>query len=286
MKVSIVVKGGLGNQLFIYAFFSSFLSSCYSKINIDISSFKSDKYSRDFLLKNLFLAHKSYATTIYHRSFINKIAIKLSETSLPTFLQIILKFTLFRVIRVFNDNDILSFRPQFNGSAIFNGYWQNKIYPHSLDIDAIHQIAESLKVNLFESHNPDIPTVAVHLREKDYDYKLESSYYIQSISYLKSKIPKFRVFFFSESNSSTLDKVQSYLTSINIDSEEILPGSALDDFRIMSQCDHFIIAKSTYSWWSAFLKSRISDSSIVIIPKSLGFISNDSLLIPSEWVQF
>jgi hypothetical protein len=63
--------------------------------------------------------------------------------------------------------------------------------------------------------------------------------------------------------------------------------SVIQDFDIMCHCDHHIIANSTFSWWAAWLNSRVNK--IVIAPDPNHWFGpalrhiNTSDLIPSDW---
>jgi hypothetical protein len=61
--------------------------------------------------------------------------------------------------------------------------------------------------------------------------------------------------------------------------------SAPEELRLMKQCDHFIIANSSFSWWAAWLGS--SADKIVIAPKPW-FITErytEKDLIPDNWIR-
>ena len=61
---------------------------------------------------------------------------------------------------------------------------------------------------------------------------------------------------------------------------------AYADLWLMSNCKHFIIAKSTFSWWGAWLSNN--KKKIIIAPKidknSLNFWGNKYLL-PENWIK-
>ena len=49
--------------------------------------------------------------------------------------------------------------------------------------------------------------------------------------------------------------------------------SAIEDFYLMMQCDHFIITKSTYYWWPAWLSAKTNK--MVICPTTMKIGCND-----------
>ncbi len=57
-----------------------------------------------------------------------------------------------------------------------------------------------------------------------------------------------------------------------------------NDMRLMSLCQHHIIANSSFSWWGAWLNSN--QNKIVIAPKK--WFANDTNvkdLIPDNWIK-
>jgi len=59
---------------------------------------------------------------------------------------------------------------------------------------------------------------------------------------------------------------------------------AFDEMRMMSLCDHAIIANSTFSWWAAWLGERPGKR--VIAPKRWfadGSIYDSADLVPDRW---
>jgi len=90
-------------------------------------------------------------------------------------------------------------------------------------------------------------TVAIHVRRGDYegDYHLllGHEYYQKALKHFPSSY-NFLVF------SDDLKKSREVLGG---DFTFVKNGSFMKDFYLMSQCDHFITANSTFSWWAAFL---------------------------------
>jgi hypothetical protein len=63
-------------------------------------------------------------------------------------------------------------------------------------------------------------------------------------------------------------------------------SNACEDFRLMSACNHNIIANSTFSWWGAWLNPN--PAKVVCAPSSWHNINPDISypdLIPPDWLR-
>lgn len=64
---------------------------------------------------------------------------------------------------------------------------------------------------------------------------------------------------------------------------EIIEGSEIDDFNLMSSCHHNIIANSSFSWWAAYLNPN--PNKIVIAPKLWYSDGIERTRCPGGWVK-
>ena len=131
---------------------------------------------------------------------------------------------------------------------------------------------------------------SVHIRKGDYINKnnknifnqLGTKYYMESISYIKNMVSKPFFFIFSDDYNWVKDNIKLP------HNEYILMDHSLDsliDFKLMSLCQHHIIANSTFSWWPAWLKDE-NRGDIVIAPKKwLNTNLEPKGMIMPAWVQ-
>ena len=131
---------------------------------------------------------------------------------------------------------------------------------------------------------------SVHIRKGDYINKnnknifnqLGTKYYMDSISYIKNMVSKPFFFIFSDDYNWVKDNIKLP------HNEYILMDHSLDsliDFKLMSLCQHHIIANSTFSWWPAWLKDE-NRGDIVIAPKKwLNTNLEPKGMIMPSWVQ-
>lgn len=140
-------------------------------------------------------------------------------------------------------------------------------------------IAEALK--LIGENN----SVAVHVRRTDFlDPKISGysigicseTYYTNAIKFISNRVKNPLFVFFS-------DDIEYVKTNLKTENSYFAEGNTgYEDFYLMSQCKHFILANSTFSFWAAALNN--SGSKIVCVPE---FWYNAPLrqaeYIPDQW---
>ncbi len=124
-----------------------------------------------------------------------------------------------------------------------NGYFQSHRYFEDCEDEVRHYFA----MKTLSPHKPEKNTVAIHVRRGDYDGEyhllLDREYYRRAMEYFPSSY-KFLVF--SDNPALTGGILGRDLTVVN-------GNHFMTDFYLMSKCDHFITANSTFSWWAAYL---------------------------------
>ena len=138
-------------------------------------------------------------------------------------------------------------------------------------------------------------SVSVHVRKFVEDSStlqnnLDIDYYERSFKLIRQRINKPIFYIFSEPNAID-SKLKAYFinNSCIFIADLASKLSTENEFYLMSKCNHYIIANSTFSWWSAWLGEQSSPKSIVIAPKvfidkgpsAWGFDG----LIPDRWIQ-
>ena len=131
------------------------------------------------------------------------------------------------------------------------------------------------KKNLFQKN---IPTVSLHIRRGDYEripcyFLLINQYYYRlALLHILGRISgKVNVLVFYEMNSresankiidllkkdTELAKLDFHDFNDLLDEQQSGGVTDIEEMVIMSQCDHHIIANSTYSWWSAYINQKL-----------------------------
>jgi hypothetical protein len=119
----------------------------------------------------------------------------------------------------------------------------------------------------------DTESVAIHIRLGDYLSNPEAhalhgvcpfEYYYSAIQFMRNQLSDPHFYIFSDDIHLAKEKFQ--LSGPDFSDIEGHTGKmSYLDLYIMSKCRHFIIANSTFSWWSAWLGSN--HEKIVIAPE-------------------
>jgi hypothetical protein len=285
------ITGGLGNQLFQYCF-GIYLSKVLKKeVKYDIqTSFNSSSFtSREM---GLHMIGINFQTTekieiekfkYYNNGFLYRLERKFVQlfphTNKKYFVEKHIHHTL-------DENLVMD-------NCYYDGYWQSYRYV---------QLIEDLKISMtpqktvFKDSYSKIfrkiineESVGIHIRRGDYisnvhNRKIFSTcspdYYLESINFMKKKLsdPSFYIF----SDDINWVKQQNIFAQFTV----IEGNKASEDFFLMSQCKHNIIANSTFSWWAAWLNQN--KNKVVIAPKQWyhGKLNEKTAdLIPPSWIR-
>jgi len=112
-------------------------------------------------------------------------------------------------------------------------------------------------------------------------HHLDPSYYQRAVDTLSQRVPNPHFFVFAD--FADPDWVKEHVRTRHPIEFVTHNGADKDteDFWLMTQCRHFIIANSTFSWWTAWL-GRHPDK-IVIAPKDA--IGRMITSVPASWIQ-
>jgi len=134
--------------------------------------------------------------------------------------------------------------------------------------------------------------VAVHVRFFDAPQELgvnnaKGNYYARAVARMESLVPDAHYFVFSDQPAAARARIPLPDNRITLVSHNQGDELAYADLWLMTQCQHFIIANSTFSWWGAWLAAQPEKK--VITP---GFEMRQGKmcwgfagLIPKEWLK-
>ena len=108
---------------------------------------------------------------------------------------------------------------------------------------------------------------------------LQYDYIKRSINFLKNKIDQPKFFIFSD-NFKNLDKIFPKNNDLVFIDTHIL-NQTIEDFYLMSQCKHYIVAPTSFHWWAAWLNQN--PNKICLRPKDIN-PSNNIDFWPDSWL--
>lgn len=162
-------------------------------------------------------------------------------------------------------------------NIILDGYFQSYKYFN----DYQNEIKDLFSFEVDSRYDPK-EKVSVHIRRGNYT-QLSQHHHNLSISYYLNAIEQFSNHNFLVFSDDIEWCKEQFLGSRYIFVEDT---TDVEDLYLMSQCDHNIIANSTFSWWGAFLNQN-PNKKVIHPDKWFGPVnSNISTkdLFPKDWI--
>lgn len=253
------IMGGLGNQMFQYAFGQNFADVLY-----DISAY--DTYEKRAFDLKLYNINRTFADKKQTHKYLKK-------TKLPKFIRKWLHLPKYKNITT--EKQINYYDPNLlkTEDTYFEGYFQTEKYFCNIRDKILHEFTllapldkpnEDL-LNRIKSTN----SIAVHIRRGDYLNPkvplilLDKNYYKKAMDYLAEHVKNPHFYIFSNDYDWVRENIVSNYTQTIVDINDENHGYF--DLELMRNCKHNIIANSSFSWWGAWLNQN--PNKIVIAPK-------------------
>jgi hypothetical protein len=284
--------GGLGNQMFQYAAGRALSSRLSEELRLDVSDFSSYGLHQGYELDRIFGIKVPTATKRDLQEMLGWRSSKLAKK--------VLKRRLFAPMR----GNQLIFEPYFhfwNGlakvtsDAYLYGYWQSeKYFQGALDLirkDFIFQAPLDLRNHELLNHMNRVSAISLHIRRGDYIsssanqkvfHALPITYYRDAINFIADKVVTPHFYVFSDDIKWVKDQLPIAYPKTYVDHNR--GSESYLDMRLMSYCQHHIIANSSFSWWGAWLNP--SPEKIVFAPAKW-FINHFQCedLVPERWLR-
>lgn len=273
------VKGGLGNQLFQYALARRLCSENKAVVKLDISDYAGGS-ARAYALDR-FRTVQEIATP----AEVKAVRYRLGMAS----------ELLRKVNRRVLKRTHLGFEPRIlaaRGNAYLDGYWQDQRYflPIRQALCRELTLQEPLgpaaaEVEQAIRAQPD--SVSLHIRRGDYlalsSYAVCSpSYYLTAIARLGPQLKQPAFFVFSDDIAWAKENLSCAHPLFFVSRPEI---ADYEEFALMGQCRHHIIANSTFSWWAAWL-NQSPDKCVIAPGRWLAQDTAESLrIVPPDWTR-
>lgn len=283
------IIGGLGNQMFQYAFYKALLVKGI-EVKVDISCFKDYKVHNGYELERIFNINPVKATMqqcydlgkprndIFHK-ILRKIGFSVKKNS------------------YYEQGAIESFQyiPEkydFTKNMYLNGYWANPKWFSDIDKDIRNDFTFLNPINdenkRVEEDILNSNSVSLHVRRGDYlKYDIYQGictiedYYSKAIRYIRERVENAKFFIFSNDikyckNNLSIENIRYISNNVGLNSYK--------DMYLMTKCKHNIVANSTFSFWGGYLNNN--NYKIVICPhKFLNLDYDKEDIFPDNWIK-
>lgn len=285
----IIVKliGGLGNQLFIYAFGRSLAYDLNEELYLDISRYGF----------NIHVEHLVYGLHPYNiKGIVGNYSPDAYKIRSPSFFSedmniyenggnLTLRGRFYKNLLFDNMNDIKT--PAYFTGDYMRGYDENErftitenFFKHNKnliheDLKYLLEITDEYKEIIEDMRNHD--SIAINLRRGDYKNHPEfgmcsASYFNKAIEEIVTDLDNPKFFIFTEDHEwaeKHLNINYPYRHIVFTKDKNLIGNGYSQLLKAMSSCDHFIISNSTFAWWGAWL----------------GENPNKKIIAPRPWFQ-
>lgn len=294
-KKIVKLNGGLGNQMFQYAFALALADKFNSDIVFDFSYFEDVKANEEVITRVFELNTFNLDCKIVSNE-------DLARVKRPDFKSKLKKFWAKKFpdkygINYIREKHAFVFDKKLINNSnymCYEGYFQNEKYFKHLRDDLLKKF--SLNGPLDEQNQfaldkiLETNSVSIHIRRGDYvnlEYvnKIHGicslDYYKKAIEYTSKHIENPHFFLFSDDicwvNKNL--KIEHPFTIVDFNQNK-----GWLDLNLMKHCKHNIIANSSFSWWGAWLNEN--PNKIVIAPKRwVAKKTKKCNITPPEWVK-
>ena len=282
--ITVRIWGGLGNQMFQYAYARALRARTKQEVFIDKQGVFRESLEmgiiRDYALDCFKITLTETPDIMKKYSFLER-----NSTGKRLRYELAARRIISPWLYIEKDEGFVSDLYDFEGDMYLQGWFQNERYFCDYREIILKEFELKHKYNI-DNELSDIlkneQTVSVHIRRGDYkslNFALPLDYQKAAIEYMEQKYDDPFFLFFS-------DDVEWVKSNMNMPKKyRIISGGEYRDYEemnLMSRCKNNIIANSTFSWWGAWLNNN--NSKIVIAPKNWMRLKEPLSIVPQEWV--
>lgn len=274
-------NGGLGNQMFQYAFARGIENKTGLKAFFDMSFFKK-RYSRPFELGVFGISQNEIS------SFADKLKIS-----------IIWKFRRklegkkFLGMTLISEDDFGYVDYKIESETYIEGFFQSeKFFSEGIQKEFTFKNPLTGKnketADLIQNSN----SISLHVRRGDYVNKkryqnmfatCSLDYYKRAVEIITKGQTDFKLFIFSDDKEWVKENLKLPFETVYVDFNS--GKDSYKDMQLMSLCKHNVIANSSFSWWGAYLNAN--PEKIVIAPQK--WFNDENInqkdIIPEKWIR-
>jgi hypothetical protein len=291
MTIIAQLQGGLGNQLFQYATARALAIQHQKKLFLDSAWFASsyeDVTSREVLIKLLKTCGEliSINPSIRRPSKLRRIV----QEYLPISPLIYLEKAGYRF-----DSGLTTLNLRHKQNLYLMGYWQSFHYFDSIreelmnEIQPINGISDDYRA--YQDKIQSTSSTMVHIRRGDYVHLnsaakvhgfLGLDYYRRGMNLMLDKNKDTHFFIFSDDLDWAKENLP-YTEKMTLVYSSDSSDNVIQELSLMTQCQNYLIANSSLSWWGAWL-SKHSDAHIICPQHWTNDLNmNWDDLIPGHW---
>lgn len=278
---TVKIWGGLGNQMFQYAF------GCVSGLRTG----EEIKYDLSWFYES---PNRSYGLGAFNckvEEIDGRLVRKLTRDK-----PLLRLFGIRPKLRKTREEPLCIYNPRLleAKNAAFSGYYQVARYYEEADVRTklledftLKDIPESVAAISREMMGGGCESVSLHVRRGDY-LKLQDAYalctkeyYEEAVKCICSRVGRpCHVFVFSDDLDWCRESLNLPVEVTFVDLK--MPNRPELDMYLMSCCHHNVIANSSFSWWGAYL-NRNPDK-IVVAPKAW-YVNDETDIVPANWIR-
>lgn len=296
-KKIIKLVGGLGNQMFQYAFAYALGKRFNAKVKLDLSWFEAVKNDNEMTTRIFELDVFNIDYEIATDEDLASVVLSKHHSKINRFLWNKFKVKKFKptgnscVEKSAYVFDKTLFEP--SEYIYYEGYFQNEKYFKNEREELLKNFNSAIPI---DEKNQSVlnkiretNSISIHVRRGDY-VSLECAskfhgtcsldYYKKAIQKIVKSVDNPHFFLFSDDIDWVIKNLKIEYPFSVVDFNQ---GKGWLDLNLMKNCKHNILANSSFSWWGAWLNEN--PQKIVIAPKRWSLKKQKGNIIPRGWIK-
>jgi hypothetical protein len=269
--IIVQVIGGLGNQMFQYAFGRRLADGLGVPLKLDITQFRT-YLKRRYELSGLCIEEEFAGDREIAKTRPSRFS-RARSRALPVF-----PWLAQRPGRLVRER-AFAFDPsmlELRDGVYLEGYWQSERYfdaaANRLRVEFVPRQPLDGRAALLADEMRYGDSVSLHVRRGDYASEppvslvhlvCDLDYYARCGQYLSERLDDPRYYVFSDEPGWVRENLR--LPGATTIVADRCRTTAVHEMWLMSQCRHHVIANSSFSWWGAWLDPR--PSKVVLMPR-------------------
>ena len=290
--ITIRLKGGLGNQMFQYAFAKGIAHSLNTDFQIDCSLLLDRARGKDMVYRDYDLDILNVRENFSIRPSNLRMLYKIHSSKVGKVMRgrILSGKSYIKEKHFHVDQDLLK---NLIDGALYDGWWQSPQYFSHIEKELREDFV--LKIQPLESsvsildRIKRVNSVCLNVRRTDFVANktlntTNQKYFIEAASHMASLVESPVFFIFSDDIDWCRENIKLDYPFEIVDHE--MKGFKFSNYmRLMISCHHFIIPNSSFAWWAAWLNEELDKK--VIAPQTWfnDTTINTNDLVPKSWIR-